>query len=127
MCFKKTKTRLAIALLESHPKGFIVSVQVLNEFINIANQVQKDRLPRTVAHELRQGCEKEFTVHELTSQVYQLDRSWYLTNQLSLWDSLIVASANLAACTTLYSEDMNDGQRFGNVTSVNPFASLEQD
>jgi predicted nucleic acid-binding protein len=43
--------------------------------------------------------------------------------QLSHWDALIVASAVLAGCDTLYSEDLQDGQVFNDaVTVVNPFA-----
>ncbi|MDA9831362.1 hypothetical protein N9C66_08465 [Akkermansiaceae bacterium] len=75
MCFEKTKTRVAIALRESHTEGFTLSVPVLNEFMDIATEVQKHKLPRTDPHELRQGFEKEFTVHELTSQGYQRGRS----------------------------------------------------
>jgi len=41
--------------------------------------------------------------------------------QLSFWDSLIVQAAIQAGCETLYSEDLNAGQRIGTVTVVNPF------
>ncbi len=40
----------------------------------------------------------------------------------SLYDSLIVATALGAGCTTLYSEDMQDGQRIEGLTIRNPFA-----
>lgn len=40
----------------------------------------------------------------------------------SYWDSLIVAAALDAGCTTLYSEDMQHGQRvLDQLTIVNPF------
>jgi predicted nucleic acid-binding protein len=42
--------------------------------------------------------------------------------QLSHWDALIVASALLAGCATLYSEDLQHGQVFDEqLTVVNPF------
>ena len=42
--------------------------------------------------------------------------------QLSHWDALIVASALLAGCDTLYSEDLQHGQVFDKqLTVVNPF------
>ena len=41
--------------------------------------------------------------------------------QLSLWDSLIVAAANLSGAKQLLSEDLNDGQLYGNIAVVNPF------
>ncbi len=38
------------------------------------------------------------------------------------YDSLMVAAALEAGCTTLYSEDMQDGQRIEGLTIRNPFA-----
>ena len=40
--------------------------------------------------------------------------------QLSAWDALIVQAALLAGCTTLYSEDFQDGARFDDLVVVNP-------
>ena len=40
----------------------------------------------------------------------------------SFYDSLMVAAALEAGCTTLYSEDMQDGQRIDGLTIRNPFA-----
>ena len=40
----------------------------------------------------------------------------------SFYDSLIVAAALGAGCTTLYSEDMQNGQRVEGLTIRNPFA-----
>ena len=41
--------------------------------------------------------------------------------QLSSWDGLIVQAALDAGCTTLFTEDMQAGQRFGELEIVNPF------
>ena len=43
--------------------------------------------------------------------------------QLSYWDGAIIAAAHLAGAKTLYSEDLNDGQQYGDVVVVNPFRS----
>lgn len=40
----------------------------------------------------------------------------------SFYDSLMVAATLEAGCTTLYSEDMQDGQRIEGLTIRNPFA-----
>ena len=40
---------------------------------------------------------------------------------LSFYDSLIVAAAQEAGCTRLYSEDMQHGQVIGKLKIVNPF------
>jgi predicted nucleic acid-binding protein len=42
--------------------------------------------------------------------------------QISWYDSVIVAGANEAGCEVLYSEDLQDGQKFDQVRVVNPFA-----
>lgn len=41
-------------------------------------------------------------------------------HRLSFWDSLIVAAAHEANCTTLYSEDLQDGMRIEGLRVVNP-------
>lgn len=45
-------------------------------------------------------------------------------NHISPWDAMIVQSAKVSGCTTLYSEDLNAGQSFGGVRIVNPFVGL---
>jgi predicted nucleic acid-binding protein len=52
-----------------------------------------------------------------------LERAWHWCDaaQLNFWDALILASAEQANCRWLLSEDFQDGQKFGNVTVVNPF------
>ncbi|MGZ6027663.1 MAG: PIN domain-containing protein [Caulobacteraceae bacterium] len=47
--------------------------------------------------------------------------------RLRYWDALLLASANAAGCTHFLSEDLNDGQRYGAVTAVDPFAHSPQD
>ena len=41
--------------------------------------------------------------------------------KLSWFDSLIVAAAIASNCDVLYSEDLQDGQEFGDLRVVNPF------
>ena len=41
-------------------------------------------------------------------------------HQLSFWDALIVQAAMSAGVTTLYTEDLSDGQSYGTVRAINP-------
>jgi predicted nucleic acid-binding protein len=41
--------------------------------------------------------------------------------QTSYWDAAILAAAASAGCTTLLSEDLNDGQNYDFVHVINPF------
>ena len=43
-------------------------------------------------------------------------------SQLSIWDCMIVEAALVGGAQTLYSEDFSDGQSFGALQVVNPFA-----
>jgi predicted nucleic acid-binding protein len=44
-------------------------------------------------------------------------------NRYSVFDSMIIAGALEAGCTTLYSEDMQHGQQIGTLTIRNPLAA----
>jgi len=41
--------------------------------------------------------------------------------QISFWDALILAAAEAGGADVLFTEDLNDGQRYGSVTARNPF------
>ncbi len=41
--------------------------------------------------------------------------------RVGFYDALIIAAANQAKCSILYTEDLNDGQVYGSVRVVNPF------
>jgi predicted nucleic acid-binding protein len=42
---------------------------------------------------------------------------------LAFWDAMIIASALQMVCPTLWSEDLNPGQRYEQLTVVNPFST----
>ena len=42
--------------------------------------------------------------------------------QISYWDAAILVAAKQMGCHTIYSEDLNQGQRHDGVLVVNPFA-----
>lgn len=41
--------------------------------------------------------------------------------KISYWDGAIIAAAHEGGADLLYTEDLNDGQRYGQVTAINPF------
>jgi predicted nucleic acid-binding protein len=45
----------------------------------------------------------------------------HIRYKLSWYDSLIVAAALEAKCDVLYTEDLQHGQRFGDLVVMNPF------
>jgi predicted nucleic acid-binding protein len=42
-------------------------------------------------------------------------------NRLSWWEALIVSAAQIAQCLYLLTEDLQEGQKFGEVQVINPF------
>ena len=100
----------------------VVSYQVVQEFFHLA--LRRFVSPMTVV-EAEQYLGTIFrpllTVHSslaLYAQGLQVQGRY----RLSWYDSLIVAAAMEARCDMLYTEDLQDGQRFGAVQVKNPFA-----
>ncbi|MDR2856590.1 MAG: PIN domain-containing protein [Novosphingobium sp.] len=44
--------------------------------------------------------------------------------QLSYWDGAIIAAAHDLGASVLYTEDLNDGQFYGDVQAINPFKNI---
>lgn len=103
---------------------FSISVQVISEFTAVASHPNKLGMSREEAAIYCEMWERELIVHPLTSEHLALAREWFVPGVLSWWDSLIVASANLAGCASLYSEDFNPGDTYGSVEVANPFADF---
>ena len=57
-----------------------------------------------------------------TPELYRSGLRVHARYGFSFYDSLIVAAALEAGCTTLYTEDLQDGQRIQGLTIRNPFA-----
>ena len=113
---KALKARRLLLKPELH-----ISVQVLNEFMVNAVSPKKHGLSRSEAADHCEVWKSLFPVHSINSSTHDLAMEWFLPSRLSLWDALIIASANLAECDTIFTEDLNDCELYGNVRVVNPF------
>ena len=101
--------------------GGTISVQVLNEFAFVASRKLHMSWPeiREALTQIRAVC----PVTPLTIETH--DRASQLAERygLSIYDASITAAALLAGCTTLYSEDMHNGQVIDRQLTIrNPFA-----
>jgi predicted nucleic acid-binding protein len=99
------KADRALALLAS---GGTVSVQVLNEAASVARRkldLDWDKI-RELLGTVRSLC----PVRALTVEVHELALRLAARYRLPFYDALIAASALEAGCTTLWSEDFQDGQ-----------------
>jgi predicted nucleic acid-binding protein len=116
-----TKADRAEALLAA---GATVSVQVLNEFANVAlrklDMTWSETLEALAA--IRRTCEVESLTLETHARATEIAQRY----RLGFYDSVIVAAALLAECRVLYSEDLHDGLRVEKALTVrNPFRGLQ--
>ena len=112
------KADRAEALIDSKA---VVSVQVLSEFTSVARR--KSRLEWTEIDEILGTLRAACRVESLTLDTYDRARQLAERYALSWYDALIAASALLADCTILYSEDFQHGLVLDRkLKVVNPFA-----
>jgi len=98
----------------------VLSTQVLQEFCatvrrKLAQPLSLDDTQRVV----RQYLAWEVVVNRPTDvlQAIEIEARY----RISFWDALILNSAERSGATTLYTEDLSNGQMYGSVRVVNPF------
>ena len=99
----------------------VVSYQVLQEFCNVAANAK--RLSYDSAR-ISAFCERLLEpMNRVSPSTALLAAALQIreATRYAFYDSLILASAQAADCTTLYSEDMQHGQQIGALRIVNPF------
>jgi predicted nucleic acid-binding protein len=99
--------------------GGSVSVQVLNEFANVARRKMKLSWDETYA--FLNMLRDLLTIHPLTIETHETGLGLCERYGLSIYDAMIAASAMGAGCDTLLSEDMQHGMALEGLRIVNPF------
>jgi predicted nucleic acid-binding protein len=98
----------------------IVSVQVLNEFVNVARR--KFALEWMELTQILADIRRFAEVRDLSVDTHDRGLALAQRYQLNIYDAMIAASALNAGCTTLMSEDFQGGQVFDRRLRVhNPF------
>lgn len=112
------KANVAERLLD---EGLILSVQVLNEFANVARR-KFDMSWAQVNHALGVIAAVS-TVVPVTLAIHRRGLALAEEHRFATYDAMIVAAAELSGCSTLYSEDMQHGRLIaGQLRILNPFA-----
>jgi predicted nucleic acid-binding protein len=97
-----------------------ISVQVLNEVVSVATR--KLRMPLPEVLELCQAVRRLCYVEPITPDHHDLALSLMLRYHFGIYDSLIVASALIAGCHKLCTQDLQHGQVIMKQLKVeNPF------
>lgn len=115
------KRERACALLEAH---------ALDGTLTVSTQVLQESYSALIRKSLVEPSRALFAIEKLAaSRVVGSNADFVLDAlrlshrfQLSVWDALIVQAALAAGCGTLFTEDMQAGQRFGELEVVNPFS-----
>jgi predicted nucleic acid-binding protein len=114
---RDTRSDVSRALLAS---GGVVSVNILNEFVAVAHRKLGMSWP-----EVREALEDfhvllgdpmplSFETHRIALEVAE-------RCQYRIFDALVIAAAIEAACTLIYSENMDGRQKIQGLTIRNPF------
>ncbi len=119
---KKSSTRdprMAVAELIM-TKGGVVSVQGMNEFVQVCRRKAQLDWPQIDGsiQVIKTLCDR---IVPLTVDTHQAAVEVAKRHGLNFYDSLILAAAAQAGCTTVYSEDMQHGQIVDGVRIENPF------
>jgi predicted nucleic acid-binding protein len=112
------RSQIARDLLQ---RGGVIGVQVLNEFVAIVR--------RKLGFSWGEGSEALAAIHVFCPSVIPLtvethERALHIAQRYGyqIYDALMIAAALAAGSSTLYTEDLQDGQRIEDVTICNPFS-----
>ncbi len=115
------KRERALHLLEE--KHFGLSAQVLQEFyVTVTRKIAVPLAPAVALEWIEQL--EVFPCVATDSALVKVAAEISERYRISYWDGAVVAAAEFLGAETLYSEDLNHGQRFGSVQVVNPFRTL---
>lgn len=119
-----TKQHAARTLLKQvlGAENGVISVQVLSEFWVTVTRKIISPLSITTARQEAELFGVMMTVVDLDAALFYDALRLQQLHQISFRDAQIIAAAETAGCSTLYSEDLNPGQKYGNIAVVNPFA-----
>lgn len=117
---KRERSHAVMRCLWETRRGCISS-QVLQEFYVT---VTRKLTPRISCDKARREVEDLFLWKPVSPSPEQLRLAWEIEDrwQLSWWDSLIVSAAKRSGCSTLLTEDLQDGLDLDGLRVTNPFA-----
>lgn len=118
----KISVDLISQLILKEGEDIVISAQVINEFIVIITGKVKYPLSIDEVERILKRFKGNFKIKTLKLLDCEKAISIFKKYKFSYWDSLIVASAIHANCSTLYTEDMQSGQIVEDrLKIINPF------
>jgi len=112
------KRQRALQLIESEDFG--TSAQVLQEFyVTVAKKASRPLSAAQALEWIEQWM--VFPCQAIDHQLVRIAIERSERYAISYWDAAILVAAESLGADTVYSEDLNDGQKYGRVRVVNPF------
>ena len=115
------KQQAALALLKQlyESASGVLSTQVLQEYCNVA--LKKLKLPAAYIR-AQLDLYEQFEIVQVTPTLIRAGLDLHQTRSVSFYDAIVLASAETAGCSALFSEDFNAGEMVGGVRVINPFS-----
>lgn len=115
------KRKRALELVGS--ANFGTSAQVLQEFyVTVVKRAARPLSPAQALEWIEQWA--AFPCQAIDHQLVRIAIEISKRYAISYWDAAILAAAEALGAEMVYSEDLNDGQHYGQVRVVNPFLDL---
>ena len=117
---RHARARELVGRLGREHRGAL-SVQVLQEFyVNATRKIAVPLAPDLALERLR--VLSRWRTHSPLAHDVIAAAEIAADHQLSLWDAMVIRSASELGCSTLWTDDLNHGQKISGVTIANPFA-----
>ncbi len=113
------KRKKAVELIQREDTEILISTQVINEFyvILIKNGISDAEIQKRI-YEIVENAVLVNVIFNTIQSAWKIRKRY----GFSYWDSLIVASALESSCSSLYTEDLQDGQIIEKkLKIINPF------
>lgn len=119
---EKSKRQTAKAILADcwNNRSGVISTQVLQEFYVTLTRKLSSKLPASEARDVVSDF-LSWSIYQIVptdiGEASEIGEQYGYT----FWDSLVITAARNANAEVLYSEDMQDGQKLGDLKIINPF------
>jgi predicted nucleic acid-binding protein len=112
------KHAIAMEILASSP--FVVSAQVMAEFVSVSRRTKAPGLSEDAVEWWLSRMEQSDPL-PVDAALVRRGRAISAQHGINYYDGAILAAAERLGCDTVLSEDMTDGRAYGAVTVRNPF------
>jgi predicted nucleic acid-binding protein len=117
------KQETAIDLLRRcmRDRSGVISTQVLQEFASVALSKLRQKVDLVLTEV---ALLESLEVVQLTPALIRRGLEIHARQNIHFWDATILAAAELARCTRLWSEDFSPGSAYGLLRVENPLATV---